>query len=108
VVLEPRKLATLRKHWVDEVVTVAELLRRNGGVPGGAGSLVVVGERGEVGGFVVGHGGGKREAWETTTCENFHESGAAAGNSLRPGVEGPRNGCFGIKHIPKLCFELLI
>jgi hypothetical protein len=108
VVLEPRRLATRRKHWVDEVVVVKEVWRRNDGVPGSAGGLVVVGERGEIEGFVVGHGGEKREAWETPTCENFHKSGAAAGNSPRLCVEKPRNRCFGIKHIPKLCFELLI
>jgi hypothetical protein len=108
VVFEARSLATRRERRVDKVIAVAEVLSRNGGVPGGAGGLVVVGEGSEVDGFVVGHGGGKREAWETPTCENFHKSGAAAGNSLRLCVEKPRNRCFGIKHIPKLCFELLI
>jgi hypothetical protein len=75
---------------------------------GGNVALVMLRVGGEGVGVVVGHGGSEREAWETPTCENFHKSGAAAGNSLWLCVEKPGNGCFGIKHIPKLCFELLI
>jgi hypothetical protein len=71
-------------------------------------ALFVLRFGGEGVGVVVGHGGSEREAWETPTCENFHKSGAAAENSRRLCVEEPRNGRFGIKHIPKLCFELLI
>jgi hypothetical protein len=83
-------------------------MRGRGGGTGDARSALVVSRRGEVKGLVVGHGGSEREAWETQTCENFHKSGAAAGNSLRLCVEKPGNRRFGIKHIPKLCFELLI
>jgi hypothetical protein len=75
---------------------------------GGNVALVVLRIGGESVGVVVGHGGSERKAWETLPREKFHKSGAAAGNSLRLCAEKPGNRCFGIKHIPKLCFELLI
>jgi hypothetical protein len=93
---------------VGEGIARQDGVGHSGGGRGDARSTLVVSKGSEVNRLIVRHGGRKREAWETPTCENFHKSGAAAGNSLWLCVEEPGNRSFGIKHIPKLCFVLLI